>query len=466
MSLIQSISGIRGTIGGLPGVSLSPFDIVRFTSAYARLIGEQRRGMSQTIVVGRDARLFGDMVRQLVCGTLRACGMDVVDIGLASTPTTEMAVLFLKASGGIVLTASHNPGEWNALKLLDHNGEFLNANQGERMLEIIQKNNFEFSGVDDLGAYETNDFTDKHIEAVLNHPLVNVEAIYRSGFSAVVDGINSVGGVIMPRLLDAMGVTCHKIHCEPTGHFAHNPEPLPHHLLDLSSEVVARKATLGISVDPDVDRLALVCEDGSMFGEEYTLVACADHVLGKFATQYPDKKIHTVSNLSSTRALKDVTLWFGGTYSAAAVGEVNVVEEMKRTGSVIGGEGNGGVILPSLHYGRDALVGTALFLSLLAEREQSMTQLRSTYPAYSMSKNRADMKEGLDMDVLCDRMRKAFPGATISMVDGLRLDFENERKWVSLRKSNTEPILRIYSEAPDKSGADDLASQILALLSL
>jgi len=241
---------------------------------------------------------------------------------------------------------------------------------------------------------------------------------------------------------------------------------LPHHLLDLSSEVVARKATLGISVDPDVDRLALVCEDGSMFGEEYTLVACADHVLGKFATQYPDKKIHTVSNLSSTRALKDVTLWFGGTYSAAAVGEVNVVEEMKRTGSVIGGEGNGGVILPSLHYGRDALVGTALFLSLLAEREQSMTQLRSTYPAYSMSKNRADMKEGLDMDVLCDRMRKAFPGATISMVDGLRLDFENERKWVSLRKSNTEPILRIYSEAPDKSGADDLASQILALLSL
>ena len=466
MSLIQSISGIRGTIGGLPGVSLSPFDIVRFTSAYARLIGEQRRGMSQTIVVGRDARLSGDMVRQLVCGTLRACGMDVVDIGLASTPTTEMAVLFLKASGGIIITASHNPREWNALKLLNSNGEFLNAHQGARMMEIIQEDNLMFKGVDDLGSYLTGNFTEKHLEAVLDHPLVNVEAIYRSGFSAVLDGINSVGGVIMPKLLESLGVTCYRIHCEPTGDFAHNPEPLPHHLKDLSSEVVARKATLGISVDPDVDRLALVCQDGSMFGEEYTLVACADYVLGKYAAQYPDKKLHTVSNLSSTRALKDITQRYNGSCSAAAVGEVNVVEEMKRTGSVIGGEGNGGVILPSLHYGRDALIGTALVLSLLAEKGQSMTGLRSSYPDYHMSKNRVDLKEDMSLEDLSDRIIKAYPTATVNNRDGLRLDFENEKKWVSLRKSNTEPILRIYSEAPDKTGAESLASEIMSLLSL
>ncbi|MDD4920160.1 MAG: phosphoglucosamine mutase [Bacteroidales bacterium] len=466
MSLIQSISGIRGTIGGLPGVSLSPLDIVRFTSAYARLIVEQSGPAPHTIVVGRDARLSGDMVRELVCGTLRACGMDVVDIGLASTPTTEMAVLFLKASGGIIITASHNPREWNALKLLDSNGEFLNARQGARMLEITREETLLYQGVDGLGTYITDDFTDKHIEAILNHPLVNVEAIYRSGFSAVLDGINSVGGVIMPKLLEALGVTCYKIHCEPTGNFAHNPEPLPHHLTDLSSEMVARKATLGISVDPDVDRLALVCQDGSMFGEEYTLVACADYVLEKYATLCPGKKQHTVSNLSSTRALKDITQKYHGTYSASAVGEVNVVEEMKRTGSVIGGEGNGGVILPSLHYGRDALIGTALFLSLLAEKEESMTQLRNSYPAYHMSKNRVDLKEEVTIEDLFGRITKAFPAATVNNVDGLRLDFENEKKWVSLRKSNTEPILRLYSEAPDKTGAEELASEMISLLSL
>ncbi|NLZ08797.1 MAG: phosphoglucosamine mutase [Bacteroidales bacterium] len=466
MSLIQSISGIRGTIGGLPGVSLSPMDIVRFTWSYAALIGEQIVPAPHTIVVGRDARLSGDMVRQLVCGTLRACGMDVVDIGLASTPTTEMAVLFLKASGGIIITASHNPREWNALKLLNSNGEFLNAHQGARMMEIIQEDNLMFKGVDDLGSYLTGNFTEKHLEAVLDHPLVNVEAIYRSGFSAVLDGINSVGGVIMPKLLESLGVTCYRIHCEPTGDFAHNPEPLPHHLKDLSSEVVARKATLGISVDPDVDRLALVCQDGSMFGEEYTLVACADYVLGKYAAQYPDKNLHTVSNLSSTRALKDITQRYNGSCSAAAVGEVNVVEEMKRTGSVIGGEGNGGVILPSLHYGRDALIGTALVLSLLAEKGQSMTGLRSSYPDYHMSKNRVDLKEDMSLEDLSDRIIKAYPTATVNNRDGLRLDFENEKKWVSLRKSNTEPILRIYSEAPDKTGAESLASEIMSLLSL
>ena len=466
MSLIQSISGIMGTIGGLPGVSLSPLDIVRFTSAHARLIGELSIPAPHTIVVGRDARLSGDMVRQLVCGTLRACGMDVVDIGLASTPTTEMAVLFLKASGGIIITASHNPREWNALKLLDSNGEFLNARQGARMMEIMREDSFLYQGVDGLGTYQTNDFTEKHLEAVLDHPLVNVEAIYRSGFSAVLDGINSVGGVIMPKLLEALGVTCYKIHSEPTGDFAHNPEPLPHHLKDLSSEVVARKATLGISVDPDVDRLALVCEDGSMFGEEYTLVACADYVLGKYAAQYPDKKLHTVSNLSSTRALKDITKKYHGTCSAAAVGEVNVVEEMKHTDSVIGGEGNGGVILPSLHYGRDALIGTALFLSLLAEKGQSMTGLRSSYPDYHMSKNRVDLKKDISMEALSGRIIKAYPAATVNKVDGLRLDFEDEKKWVSLRKSNTEPILRIYSEAPDKTSAEALASEIISLLSL
>jgi len=441
-------------------------DIVRFTWSYAALIGEQIVPAPHTIVVGRDARLSGDMVRQLVCGTLRACGMDVVDIGLASTPTTEMAVLFLKASGGIIITASHNPREWNALKLLNSNGEFLNAHQGARMMEIIQEDNLMFKGVDDLGSYLTGNFTEKHLEAVLDHPLVNVEAIYRSGFSAVLDGINSVGGVIMPKLLESLGVTCYRIHCEPTGDFAHNPEPLPHHLKDLSSEVVARKATLGISVDPDVDRLALVCQDGSMFGEEYTLVACADYVLGKYAAQYPDKKLHTVSNLSSTRALKDITQRYNGSCSAAAVGEVNVVEEMKRTGSVIGGEGNGGVILPSLHYGRDALIGTALVLSLLAEKGQSMTGLRSSYPDYHMSKNRVDLKEDMSLEDLSDRIIKAYPTATVNNRDGLRLDFENEKKWVSLRKSNTEPILRIYSEAPDKTGAESLASEIMSLLSL
>jgi phosphomannomutase len=318
--------------------------------------------------------------------------------------------------------------------------------------------------VDALGNYSEDDFTERHIEAVLNHPLVNVEAIYRAGFSAVLDGINSVGGLVMPKLLESLGVTCHKIHCEPTGDFAHNPEPLPHHLTDLSAEVVARKATLGISVDPDVDRLALVCEDGSMFGEEYTLEAWADYVLGKTAVQHPAQVLHTVSNLSSTRALKDVTEKHNGIYTASAVGEVNVVTEMKRTGSVIGGEGNGGVILPSLHYGRDALIGTALFLSHLAEKDLSVSGLRNSFPYYHMSKNRVDIPDHTDMGSLMSLIQKAYPTASVTDTDGLRLDFENEKKWVCLRKSNTEPILRIYSEAQDREQADALASEIIALL--
>ena len=464
MSLIKSISGIRGTIGGLPGVSLSPLDIVSFTSAYARIIRESYGRKRHSIVVGRDTRISGDMVRQIVCGTLRASGMDVIDIGLASTPTTEMAVVFSGSSGGIVLSASHNPREWNALKLLNSKGEFLNATEGERLLALVREHVFEFADVDSLGKYTCDDYSARHVEAVLNHPLVNVEAIYRAGFRVVLDGINSVGGLIMPKLLESLGVTCYQIHCEPTGDFAHNPEPLPHNLTDLSAEVIARNATMGISVDPDVDRLALVCEDGSMFGEEYTLVACADYVLGKHKAANPGDRLHTVSNLSSTRALKDITVKHKGTYSAAAVGEVHVVEEMKRTGSIIGGEGNGGVILPSLHYGRDALIGTALFLSLLAERGLSMTQLRSTYPVYHMNKKRFELKEEVNMEVLTSRIRKAYPGAAVNDIDGLRLDFENDKKWVSLRKSNTEPILRIYSEAPSREQADSLASEILALL--
>lgn len=464
MSLIKSISGIRGTIGGLPGVSLSPLDIVLFTSAYARLIKESYPQERHSVIVGLDARISGDMVRQIVCGTLRACGMDVTDIGLASTPTTEMAVVFSGASGGIILTASHNPRQWNALKLLGPGGEFLNGEEGEKILEFAQTGDLTFAEVDALGNYSEDDFTERHIEAVLNHPLVNVEAIYRAGFSAVLDGINSVGGLVMPKLLESLGVTCHKIHCEPTGDFAHNPEPLPHHLTDLSAEVVARKATLGISVDPDVDRLALVCEDGSMFGEEYTLVACADYVLGKTAVQHPGQVLHTVSNLSSTRALKDVTEKHNGIYTASAVGEVNVVTEMKRTGSVIGGEGNGGVILPSLHYGRDALIGTALFLSHLAEKDLSVSGLRNSFPYYHMSKNRVDIPDHTDMGSLMSLIQKAYPTASVTDTDGLRLDFENEKKWVCLRKSNTEPILRIYSEAQDREQADALASEIIALL--
>lgn len=465
MSLIKSISGIRGTIGGQPGVSLSPLDVVRFTAAYAVLISRQcHPEVRPKVVVGRDARLSGDMVRQLVCGTLRSSGIDVIDIGLASTPTTEMAVTFTGAQGGIILTASHNPRQWNALKLLDSAGEFLNAEQGSTLLEIAHKEDFRFVEVDQLGSYTRENHTQAHIEAVLNHPLVDVQAIYRAGFTVAVDGINSVGGVVIPQLLEALGVTCIKIHCEPTGNFAHNPEPLPAHLTDLSEAVKSHKADLGISVDPDVDRLALVCEDGSMFGEEYTLVACADYVLSCEARENPDVKQHTSSNLSSTRALKDITERYGGTYTAAAVGEVNVVAEMKKKGCIIGGEGNGGVILPSLHCGRDALIGTALFLSHLANKGVSASCLRDSFPFYYMSKNRVELTEGFRFEDTIEKISKAYSYARISTVDGLRIDFDDQKKWVCLRKSNTEPIMRVYAEAPDKTAAEALSAEIISML--
>jgi len=465
MSLIKSISGIRGTIGGQPGVSLSPLDVVRFTAAYAVLISRQcHPEVRPKVVLGRDARLSGDMVRQLVCGTLRSSGIDVIDIGLASTPTTEMAVTFTGAQGGIILTASHNPRQWNALKLLDSAGEFLNAEQGSTLLEIAHKENFRFVEVDQLGSYTRENHTQAHIEAVLNHPLVDVQAIYRAGFTVAIDGINSVGGVVIPQLLEALGVTCIKIHCEPTGNFAHNPEPLPAHLTDLSEAVKSHKADFGISVDPDVDRLALVCEDGSMFGEEYTLVACADYVLSRAARENPDVKQHTSSNLSSTRALKDITERYGGTYSAAAVGEVNVVAEMKKQGCIIGGEGNGGVILPSLHYGRDALIGTALFLSHLANKGVSASCLRDSFPFYYMSKNRVELTDGFRFEDTVEKISKAYSYAQISTVDGLRIDFDDQKKWVCLRKSNTEPIMRVYAEAPDKTAAEALSAEIISML--
>ncbi len=414
--------------------------------------------------MGRDARLSGDMVRQLVCGTLRACGIHVIDIGLASTPTTEMAVVFAKAQGGIIVTASHNPKQWNALKLLDAQGEFLSKAKGEQLLEIAGTEDFHYVEVDCLGTYSLADYSQEHIDAVLNHPLVDVEAIYRAAFTVVLDGINSVGGIIMPTLLENLGVTCIPIHCEPTGNFAHNPEPLPAHLTDLSQAVTAHGAQLGISVDPDVDRLAFVCEDGSMFGEEYTLVACADYVLGQYAARDRQMPLHTVSNLSSTRALKDVTLQYGGTYTASAVGEVNVVEAIKKHHCVIGGEGNGGVILPSLHLGRDALIGTALFLSHLAHKKCTATALRNSYPRYYISKNRVELQDGMDPDALLEKVKQAYKDCDLTTVDGLRIDFEAGKKWVCLRKSNTEAILRVYAEAPEVQTAESLAAEIIALL--
>ncbi|MBP9584443.1 MAG: phosphoglucosamine mutase, partial [Bacteroidales bacterium] len=377
MTLIKSISGIRGTIGGEPGTALTPPDVVKFVSAYSYRLKLRLPGKSRyKVVVGRDARISGEMVENLVCGTLMACGIDVVNASLASTPTVEMAVVFEKADGGIILTASHNPKQWNALKLLNEKGEFLDANEGEKLLKFAEEGLFNYADVDTLGIITKRDFSKQHIEAVLSHPLVDTEAIYRAGFTVALDAVNSVGGVIMPQLLEALGVKCIKVNCDPTGRFAHNPEPLPEHLTELSSVVVKEGADLGISVDPDVDRLALICEDGNPFGEEYTLVAVADFILRS-------RKGATVSNLSSSRALRDVTEAAGCEYFASAVGEVNVVTEMKRVGAVIGGEGNGGVIVPDLHYGRDSLIGTALFLSLLATERCSASDLKTKYPPYS-----------------------------------------------------------------------------------
>lgn len=457
MTLIKSISGIRGTIGGEVGDCLTPVDIVKFTSAYAVRLKERIPGKERyKVVVGRDARLSGKMVDSVVCGTLMACGIDVVNAGLASTPTTEMAVIFEKADGGIILTASHNPKQWNALKLLNEKGEFLDAEEGAKLLAVAEAENFDFADVDNLGTIEYKDFTQQHIDAVLAQPLVDVEAIYKAGFKVALDAVNSVGGVIMPKLLEALGVQCECVHCEPTGHFAHNPEPLPAHLLDLSAKVVETGADFGISVDPDVDRLALICEDGKPFGEEYTLVSVSDYVL-------QNVKGSTVSNLSSSRALRDVTEAHGCTYTAAAVGEVNVVTEMRRTGAVIGGEGNGGVIFPDLHAGRDALIGVALFLSNLAHKKMKVSELKATYPPYVISKNKIELSDPVLIDKILEEVKKEFANERITTIDGVKIDFDAEKMWVHLRKSNTEPIIRIYSEASDEAKAEALAQRVIAV---
>ncbi len=458
MTLIKSISGIRGTIGGTIGDALTPIDIVKFTAAYARQLKMKFPGKERyKVVVGRDARISGEMVDSIVSGTLLACGVDVVNAGLASTPTTEMAVLFEKADGGIILTASHNPKQWNALKLLNEKGEFLTDAEGKALQQVAEAEDFEFMDVDALGTMTRKDFTQAHIDAVRNYPLVDLKAIRDARFKVVLDSINSVGGICMPALFKALGVECVTINGEPNGRFAHNPEPLPANLVGLSEAVVREKADLGVSVDPDVDRLAFICEDGVPFGEEYTLVAVSDYVLSV-------KKGPTVSNISSSRALRDVTEAHGCRYHACKVGEVNASTMMQEVGAVIGGEGNGGVIVPDLHYGRDALIGVALFLSNMAHKKLSATALRATYPDYFVSKNRIEMSDPAQIEAALAAVEKHFAGAAINKMDGLRIDFEAERKWFVLRKSNTEPIIRIYAEAPTEAVADALAQEVIRVI--
>ena len=459
MTLIKSISGIRGTIGGAVGDSLTPIDIVRFTSAYAKFIFDQD-GSSNTIVIGRDARLSGIMVSNIVSGTLLGCGFNVIDIGLSTTPTVEVAVEKESAAGGIIITASHNPKQWNALKLLNNKGEFISAADGEKILDFAEKEEFNFSLIENIGSYKYDDsHNEKHIEDVLNLELVDVELIKSKKFKVVLDAVNSTGGILIPKLLEKLGVECIKLFCDPTGEFPHNPEPLPENLTEISKKVIDTNADLGIVVDPDVDRLALICEDGSMFGEEYTLVSVADYVLSKTPG-------NTVSNLSSTRALADVTNNHNGNYFASAVGEVNVVEQMKEKNAVIGGEGNGGIIYPALHYGRDALVGIALFLTNLAEKEISCKSLRETYPNYFISKNKIDLDLSVDISKLLSTLESKFMSDNINTIDGLKIDFDDG--WVHLRRSNTEPIIRIYSESVtlDKANklAEDFINQIKELL--
>ena len=458
MTLIKSISGIRGTIGGTIGDALTPIDIVKFTAAYARQLKMKFPGKERyKVVVGRDARISGEMVDSVVSGTLLACGIDVVNAGLASTPTTEMAVLFEKADGGIILTASHNPKQWNALKLLNEKGEFLTDAEGKALQQVAEAEDFQFLDVDALGSMTRKDFTQAHIDAVKNYPLVDLKAIRDAKFKVVLDSINSVGGICMPALFKELGVECVTINGEPNGRFAHNPEPLPANLVGLSEAVVREKADLGVSVDPDVDRLAFICEDGVPFGEEYTLVAVADYVLSV-------KKGPTVSNISSSRALRDVTESHGCKYYACKVGEVNASTMMQEVGAVIGGEGNGGVIVPDLHYGRDALIGVALFLSNMAHKKLSATGLRATYPDYFVSKNRIEMSDPAQIEAALNAVEKHFAGAAINKMDGLRIDFEAERKWFVLRKSNTEPIIRIYAEAPTEAVADALAQEVIKVI--
>jgi len=454
MTLIKSISGIRGTIGGTVGDGLNPLDIVRFTAAYATQIKATKQTNSNKIVVGRDARISGEMVNQLVVGTLLGMGLDVVNIGLATTPTTELAVTMEKAAGGIILTASHNPKQWNALKLLNEKGEFLNAVEGENVLKIASEESFMFSDVDQLGKLTIDSSYDKkHIDSVLALDLVDVEAIKAANFSVAIDCVNSVGGIIIPALLEALGVkNVEKLFCEPNGHFPHNPEPLPEHLTDISSLMKQEKADVGFVVDPDVDRLAIICEDGSIFGEEYTLVSVADYVLQHTLG-------NTVSNLSSTRALRDVTNARGGKYTAAAVGEVNVVAAMKATNAVIGGEGNGGIIYPTSHYGRDALVGIALFLTNLAKTKTTVSELRKTYPEYYISKNKIQLTPSIDVDGILAVIKKSYAQFDVNDIDGVKIDFPTG--WVHLRKSNTEPIIRIYSEAGTAEQAEAFAVAII-----
>lgn len=478
MTLIKSISGIRGTIGGGCGNALTPVDIVKFTYAYCtkmkERIGKKSFGRKYKVVVGKDARLSGEMVEQLVVGTIIACGVDVIKIGFASTPTTEMAVTGLKADGGIILTASHNPKEWNALKLLNEKGEFLNAAEGQEILDCAAAEDFNFSAVDDLGHITEEDYVEKHIKAVLKLDLVDRKAIKKAKFKVVVDAVNSVGGVIMPKLLKELGVKVVEINCKPTGNFAHNPEPLPANLVELSKAVVKHNADLGISVDPDVDRLALICEDGQPFGEEYTLVSVADYVINSLAEKARRSgksidrvcrpyKLASSSNLSSSRALRDVTERAGGYYEAAAVGEVNVVAKMKEIGAVIGGEGNGGVIYPELHYGRDAMVGVALFLSNMAHKELSASGLKATYPDYFIAKNKIQLSDSALIDRILEGLKQAYADEDINTIDGVKISFEKDRKWVHLRRSNTEPIIRIYAEAPTAEDAEALAQRVIAL---
>ena len=453
MTLIKSISGIRGTIGGSQGDNLTPIDTVKYAAAYGTWIKQQRNKSLHTIVVGRDARISGDMVQQLVMQTLVGMGIHVVDLGLSTTPTVEVAVDLEKADGGIILTASHNPKQWNALKLLNNKGEFLNAQAGQEILDIAEKASINFAGVDELGYITVNDaYIDIHIEEILNLPLVKVEAIKKAKFKVVVDAVNSTGGIAVPLLLEALGVTPVKLYCTPNGEFPHNPEPLKEHLGDLMELVVTEKADFGLVVDPDVDRLAFVDENGDMFGEEYTLVAVADYVLQ--ATPG-----NTVSNMSSSRALRDVSNRYGCSYTGSAVGEVNVVEKMKETKAVIGGEGNGGIIYPELHYGRDSLVGIALFLSYLAETNKSVSSLRKEYPAYYASKNKIELTPELDVAAILMAMESKYKSEDINTIDGVKIDFENQ--WVHLRKSNTEPIIRIYTEAKSQQAADELAQRFI-----
>ena len=459
MSLIKSISGIRGTIGGKVNDNLTPVDAVKFAAAYGSwLIHRNPNKTKLKVVIGRDARISGKMISSLVANTLVGMGINVIDLGLSTTPTVEIAVPMEKADGGIILTASHNPKQWNALKLLNEKGEFLNGKDGQHILTIAENDSYIFAEVDDLGIYsKEKGYFEKHINAVLDLDLVNAEAIKKAKFKVVVDAVNSTGGIVIPKLLEKLGVECIKLYCDPTGNFPHNPEPLKEHLTDISELVVKENADLGIVVDPDVDRLALVCEDGSMFGEEYTLVACADYVL-------KNTKGDTVSNLSSSRALHDITVKHGGKYQASAVGEVNVVQLMKDNKAIIGGEGNGGIIYPVSHYGRDSLVGIALFLSHLATSDMSCRNLRNTYPAYFMSKNKIQLTPDLNVDNILKEVTKRYKNEKVNTIDGVKIDFADQ--WVHLRKSNTEPIIRIYTESTSQVKADKLAEKMMSEIAI